>query len=89
MPTSKAAEFISYTDNEKVAIETLKANRGQHLSAKELGIAVALLTSIGKKAVDERPMAEGVERIVLNKEDYEYVCPTCGSKHSYKLYWID
>ena len=34
-------------------------------------------------------MAEGVERVVVNKEDYNAVCPTCGAKISHKLYWID
>lgn len=86
---SKAATVITYTEKELEAIEILKANRGQHLSAKDLGIANAILTSIGKKANDERPMAEGVERVVLNKEDYNFVCPTCGAKGSHKLYWID
>lgn len=82
-------EFITYTDGELAAIEILKANRGQHLSAKELGISTAILTSLGKKAVDERPMAEGVERVFVNKEDYNSVCPTCGAKIAHKLYWID
>lgn len=83
------AEFITYTDGELAAIEILKANRGQHLSAKELGISTAVLTSLGKKATDERPMAEGVERVFVNKEDYNSVCPTCGAKIAHKLYWID
>ena len=42
-----------------------------------------------KKAADERPMAEGVERVIVNKEDYNAVCESCGAKISHKLYWID
>lgn len=86
---STKATVITYTENEVNAISTLVANRGQHLSAKELGISTAILTSLMKKASDERPMAEGVERVVVNKEDYNAVCPTCGAKISHKLYWID
>jgi hypothetical protein len=83
------AEFVSYTDKELAAIEVLRANRGEHLSAADLGIANAVLTSLIKKAEDPRPMAEGVERVFVNKEQYEGVCPTCGNKISHKLYWID
>lgn len=86
---SKAATVITYTENELSAIEVLKANRGQHLSAKDLGIATAVLTSLIKKGNDERPMVDGMDRVIVNKEDYEYVCPTCGAKGSHKLYWID
>lgn len=83
------AEFVSYTEKELAAIEVLNAHRGEKLSASELGIANATLTSLIKKANDERPMADGVERVIVNKEDYEAVCPTCGNKISHKLYWID
>ena len=83
------AEFVSYTDKELEAIETLQANRGEKLSAAELGIAVGVLTSLIKKANDARPMAEGLDRVMVNKEDYEAVCPTCGSKIAHKVYWID
>lgn len=83
------AEFIEYTPNELSAIEILKANAGVKLSAKELGIATAVLTSLQKKAADPRPMAEGITRVVVNKEDYNAVCETCGNKISHKLYWID
>ena len=82
-------EFITYTEKEVAAIEVLMANRGEHLSAKELGIPTATLGSLIKKANDERPMAEGVTRVFVNKEDYNAVCPTCGNKISHKLYWID
>ena len=63
------AEFITYTDKEIEAIEILKAHQGEKLTAAELGISTAVLTSLIKKANDERPMAEGVDRFVLNKED--------------------
>lgn len=82
---AKATE-LSYTDNELAAIEILKANRGEHLSAKQLGIAPAVLTSLITKA-EKFPAAEGV--VVVNKEDFNDVCPTCGDKISHKLYWID
>ena len=82
-------EVLTYTENELKAIEILKANAGEHLSAKELGIATAVLTSLQKKAVDPRPMAEGVERVVVLKEDYNGVCEHCGAKQSYKLYWVE
>ena len=85
---AKATE-ITYTEGEVSAIAVLEANRGQHLSAKELGLSTAVLTSLIKKASDERPMAEGVKRVIVNKEDYNAICPTCNSKISHKLYWID
>ena len=89
MAQSKAAVVINYTENEIAAIEILNANKGNKLSAKELGISTAILTSLGKKAVDPRPMAEGVERVVVYKEDFNGVCEHCGAKQSYKLYWVE
>ena len=86
---STKATVLSYTEKDVEAIATLNANRGVHLSAKELGIPTAILTSLMKKAVDERPMADGVERVIVNKEDYNAVCESCGAKISHKLYWID
>ena len=86
---STKATVLSYTEKEVEAIATLNANRGVHLSAKQLGIPTAILTSLMKKAVDERPMADGVERVIVNKEDYNAVCESCGAKISHKLYWID
>ena len=83
------AEFISYTEKELAAIEILRANAGQKLTYKELGIPTAILTTLGSKSVDPRPMAEGFERVVLHKEDYETECPHCGAKRSGKVYWID
>lgn len=80
---------ITYTENELKAIEVLKANRGEKLSAAQLGIATATLGSLIKKANDERPMAVGVERVIVYKEDYNSVCPTCNRPVSHKLYWID
>ena len=82
---AKATE-LTYTENEMAAIEVLKANKGVHLSAKDLGISTAILTSLIKKA-EKFPEAEGV--IVVNKEDFNSVCETCGAKISHKLYWID
>ena len=86
---STKATVLTYTEKELEAIATLNANRGVHLSAKELGIPTAILTSLMKKATDERPMAEGVDRVIVNKEDYNAVCESCGAKISHKLYWID
>lgn len=86
---STKATVLTYTEKELEAISTLNANRGVHLSAKELGIPTAILTSLMKKAVDERPMADGVERVIVNKEDYNAVCSECGSKISHKLYWVE
>ena len=86
---STKATVVTYTDKELAAIEVLTANRGVHLSAKELGLPTATLGSLIKKANDERPMAEGVERVIVNKEDYNAVCSECGAKISHKLYWID
>lgn len=85
---AKATELV-YTEKELAAIEVLKANRGEKLSAKDLGIATGTLTSLISKANDERPMANGVDKVMVYKEDYEAVCPTCGNKISHKLYWID
>ena len=83
---AKATE-LSYTDNELAAIKILKENRGKHLSAKQLGISnVAVLTSLITKA-EKFPTAEGV--VVVNKEDFNDVCPACERKISHKLYWID
>lgn len=86
---SKRAEVLTYSEAQLAAIEVLKANRGVHLSAKELGVPTIILTGLIQKANDPRPMAEGVERVMVNKEDYNAVCPTCNAKISHKLYWID
>ena len=83
MAKGPATELV-YTENEVAALEILRANAGTPLSASALGIAPAVLTSLGKKAVK----VEG-QSPVINKEDREDVCPTCGHKHSYKVYWID
>lgn len=85
---AKATELV-YTEKELSAIEVLRANKGEKLSAKDLGIATGTLTSLISKFNDERPMANGVEKVAVYKEDYEAVCPTCGAKISHKLYWID
>lgn len=83
------AEFITYTAKEMEAISILEANRGVKLSAKELGIPTAILTSLQTKANKDLPMGEGFTRVVVNKEDYNAVCSECGGKISHKLYWID
>lgn len=83
------AEFLTYTEKDLEAIAILKENAGKKLSAKELGIPNATLTSLIKKANNERPMANGMEKVIVNKEDCEVVCPECGAKRSFKLYWID
>lgn len=44
------ATVLIYTDKELEAIEILKQNAGQELTAAELGITTAILTSLGKKA---------------------------------------
>ena len=83
MAKGPATELV-YTENEVAALEILRANAGTPLSASALGIAPAVLTSLGKKAVKFAGQSP-----VINKEDREDVCPTCGHKHSYKVYWID
>lgn len=83
---SKAATVLTYTDNEKAAIEILRANRGEKLSAKELGIKTAVLTSLGTKA---GKFPEDPNVVIVHKEDHEEVCPTCGAVKNYKVYWID
>ena len=82
---AKATELV-YTEKELAAIEILRANRGVHLSAKELGIANGTLTSLMRKA-EKFPEADGV--VVVNKEDYVAKCPTCGAEIAHKLYWIN
>lgn len=82
---AKATELV-YTEKELAAIEILRGNRGVHMSAAELGISTAILTSLGTKA-SKFPSDPNV--VVVNKEDYNAVCPTCGAKVSHKLYWID
>lgn len=75
---AKATE-LKYTEKELAALEALKANRGTPLSAAQLGIKPAVLTSISKKFVNFPE--SGVE---IHKEDHEgYV------KRTYKVYWID
>ena len=81
---SKVATELTYTDNEMAALDVLRANAGSPLSAAELGIQPAVLTSLSKKAVKFPGQSP-----VINKEDREEICPTCGHKHSFKVYWID
>lgn len=81
----KATELV-YTEKELAAIDVLNANRGSHLTADELGIETAVLTSLIKKFNDPRPMANGAEKFCVNKEDCvrEVVI-----EKSLKAYWID
>lgn len=81
---AKTATELVYTENEMSAIDVLKANRGTPLSAAQLGIKPAVLTSLSKKFVKFPG-----EALAIHKEDREEVCPTCGAKHSFKVYWID
>ena len=75
-----------------IALDTLRDYEFMGVVTKDMTGTVKLdsqACALMKKASDERPMAEGVERVVVNKEDYNAVCPTCGAKISHKLYWID
>ena len=86
---STKATVVTYTEKELAAIATLQANRAVKMSYKELGIPTAILSSLVKKAADERPMADGLERVIINKEVVSGKCETCGHPFSYNLYWID
>lgn len=83
---------LTYTEKELAAIEALKANAGEHLTLKELGIAAGTMTSIRNKAkkVAEGVLevSEGTPVINVNVEDYEDICPTCGAKHSGKKFYL-
>ena len=71
--SNKATE-IKYTENELAAIEVLKAQANGEANAKtysELGLTTAVLTSLVKKANDERLMAEGFTRVNVSKIDVE------------------
>lgn len=81
---AKATELV-YTEKEMEAIQILRANKGTALSAKELGISTAILTSLGNKAAK---FPEDPNVVVIVKTDYNAVCPTCGAKISHKLYEI-
>ena len=83
------AEVLKYTEKDLQCIKALKANKGVKLSAKELGFANGTFTSLIVKAGDPRPMAEGQERIFVNKETIHKVCSECGNKSKYNVYWID
>lgn len=64
---STKKEFVEYTEKELAAIEAL-ANAGEGKTGAELGVSTATLESLIKKANDERPMAEGVDRVIVTKE---------------------
>ena len=82
---------LTYTEKELAAIEALKANAGEPLTLKELGVAAGTMTSIRNKA---KKVAEGILEVGeapvvdIKVEDYENVCPTCGAKHSGKKFYI-
>ena len=82
---------LTYTEKELAAIEALKANAGEPLTLKELGVAAGTMTSIRNKA---KKVAEGILEVGegsvvdIKVEDYENVCPACGAKHSGKKFYI-
>ena len=79
------AEVINYTENELKAIKALEGAKAP-ATAKELGVTTAVLESLIKKSNDPRPMAEGVERVMVVKSKDEGRCPTCGQPYSHTLY---
>jgi hypothetical protein len=86
--SNKATE-IKYTENELAAIAVLEANANGIDNAKtysELGLTSAVLTSLVKKATDERPMAEGFTRANVCKVDVER---TITEVKGFKGYYID
>ena len=84
MAASKAATTLSYTENEVAAIAILR-EQNEPKTAKELGVSTAVLTSIMKKQVK---FADDENVVVLEKTDYEDVCPTCGAVKTGKKYMI-
>ena len=83
---STKATVITYTEKELAAIEALKANRGVKMTAAELGVPVANLNGLVRKMQDERPMAEGVERVIVNKDKVEQEVLV---KKEQTVFWID
>lgn len=83
------AEKIKYTEKDLAAIQALKANAGVKLTAKELGFANGTLTSLINKSIDPRPMEDGVERVIVNKEKVVETCPTCGNEKEKTVYWVE
>ena len=78
----KQTELV-YTEKELVAIDALKAANGEAKSLKDLGVASGTMVSIIKKA-QKFPEDENVVNVV--SEQVTDVCPTCGAKHTYKIY---
>lgn len=76
---SRAVTTLSYTAKEIAAFEALNAHVGEKLTAKELGVATANLTSINKKA----DKFEGAARINCEKVD-----AVTKVKHPYKVYGL-
>ena len=78
---AKQTELV-YTEKELAAIEALK-NATDEMSLKDLGIASGTIVSIQKKAVK---LAGDPNVVNVVSRDVTDECPTCGSKHSYKVY---
>lgn len=86
--SNKATE-LKYTDGELAAIAKLQAEAVGAENAKtysELGLTSAILTSLVKKATDERPMAEGFTRVNVAKVDVEREITEV---KTFKGYYID
>lgn len=79
------AEVLVYTEKELEAIEILKNNAGSALTAEQLGISNAVLTSLRKKANDERPMADGSDKVVIEVSDVEIEYTATKTVKAYKL----
>ena len=83
------ATVLTYTEKELEAIEILKQNAGQELTAAELGITTAILTSLGKKAekVNSGELANPENLEVLDIKKGEKVIQVTVDK-VYKTYSI-
>ncbi len=83
------ATVLTYTEKELEAIEILKQNRGQELTAAELGLTTAILTSLGKKAekVNSGELANPENLEVLDIKKGEKVIQVTVDK-VYKTYSI-
>lgn len=54
---SVAATVLSYTDKERAAIKALEANKGERLTAKELGVSSIQIVGLRHKA---QKVADGI-----------------------------
>ena len=77
---------VTYTEKEMDALEKLFENRGMPLSAKELGVHPAVLTSIYNKG---KRYAGHPDAVIICRQDYVGTCECCGAKLAHKEYWID